>query len=43
MGFVIQQRVESLAVYPAILRQHVFSFLELSRDIAFDQLECASL
>ena len=31
-----------LAVYPAILRQHVFSFLELSRDIAIDQLECAS-
>ena len=32
-----------LAVYPAILRQHVFSFLELSRDIAIDQLACASL
>jgi uncharacterized protein (DUF433 family) len=32
-----------LAVYPSILRQHVFSFLELSRDIAIDQLECASL
>ena len=32
-----------LAVYPAILRQDVFSFLELSRDIAIDQLECASL
>ena len=32
-----------LAVYPTILRQHVFSFLELSRDIAIDQLECASL
>ena len=31
-----------LAVYPTILRQHVFSFLELSRDIAIDQLECAS-
>jgi hypothetical protein len=28
---------------PAILRQHVFSFLELSRDIAIDQLACASL
>ena len=32
-----------LAVYPAILRQHVFSFLELSRDIAIDQVACASL
>jgi uncharacterized protein (DUF433 family) len=32
-----------LAVYPAIRRQHVFSFLELSRDIAIDQLACASL
>ena len=32
-----------LAVYPSILRQHVFSFLELSRDIAIDQLACASL
>jgi uncharacterized protein (DUF433 family) len=32
-----------LAVYPSILRQDVFSFLELSRDIAIDQLECASL
>jgi uncharacterized protein (DUF433 family) len=31
-----------LAVYPAILRQHVISFLELSRDIAIDQLACAS-
>ncbi len=31
-----------LAVYPSILRQHVFSFLELSRDIAIDQLACAS-
>ncbi|MBM3726869.1 MAG: DUF433 domain-containing protein [Acidobacteria bacterium] len=31
-----------LAVYPSIPRQHVFSFLELSRDIAFDQLVCAS-
>jgi uncharacterized protein (DUF433 family) len=31
-----------LAVYPAIPRRHVFSFLELSRDIAIDQLECAS-
>ena len=27
---------EFLAVYPGILRQHVFSFLELSRDIAID-------
>ena len=32
-----------LAVYPSILRQHVFAFLELSRDIAIDQLACASL
>ena len=31
-----------LAVYPTIPRQHVFSFLELSRDIAIDQLACAS-
>jgi len=31
-----------LAVYPTIPRQHVFSFLELSRDIAMDQLACAS-
>jgi uncharacterized protein (DUF433 family) len=31
-----------LAVYPSILRQDVFSFLELSRDIAIDQLACAS-
>ena len=31
-----------LAVYPTIPRQHVFSFLELSRDIAIDQLVCAS-
>lgn len=31
-----------LAVYPTIPRQHVFSFLELSRDIAMDQLSCAS-
>lgn len=31
-----------LAVYPAIPRQHVCSFLELSRDIAIDQLACAS-
>lgn len=31
-----------LAVYPAIRRQHVFSFLELSRNIAIDQLTCAS-
>ena len=30
-----------LAVYPTIPRQHVFSFLELSRDIAIDQI-CAS-
>jgi uncharacterized protein (DUF433 family) len=32
-----------LVVYPSILRQRVFSFLELSRDIALDQLERASL
>jgi uncharacterized protein (DUF433 family) len=32
-----------LAVYPAISRQHVFSFLELSHDIAIDRLACASL
>ena len=31
-----------LAVYPTIRRQHVFWFLELSRDIAIDQLACAS-
>ena len=31
-----------LEVYPTIPRQHVFSFLELSRDIAMDQLACAS-
>lgn len=31
-----------LAVYPAIPRQHVFAFLELTRDIAIDQLLCAS-
>ena len=31
-----------LAVYPTIPRQHVFSFLELSRDITIDQLVCAS-
>ena len=31
-----------LAVCPAIRRQHVFSFLELSRDIAIDQLACVS-
>jgi len=32
-----------LAVYPSIPRRQVFSFLELSRDIAIDQLTCASL
>ena len=32
-----------LAVYPFIVRQHVFSFLELNRDIAIDQLAFASL
>ena len=31
-----------LTVYPSIPRQHVLAFLELSRDIAIDQLECAS-
>jgi uncharacterized protein (DUF433 family) len=31
-----------LAVYPSIPKQHVFSFLELSRDIAIDQLSCVS-
>ena len=31
-----------LAVYPAIPRQDVCSFLELSRDIALNQLVCAS-
>jgi uncharacterized protein (DUF433 family) len=31
-----------LAVYPTIPKQHVFAFLELSRDIAIDQLACAS-
>lgn len=31
-----------LAVYPSILQQHVCSFLELSRDIAIDQLACSS-
>jgi uncharacterized protein (DUF433 family) len=32
-----------LEVYPTIHRQHVFSFPELSRDIAIEQLACASL
>ena len=32
-----------LVVYPSILRQHVFSYLELSGDITIDQLPCASL
>lgn len=31
-----------VAVYPMIPREHVFSFLELSRDIAIDQLSCVS-
>lgn len=31
-----------LAVYPTIPQQHVFAFLELTRDIAIDQLVCAS-
>jgi uncharacterized protein (DUF433 family) len=31
-----------LAVYPSIARRQVFLFLELSRDIAIDQLACAS-
>jgi uncharacterized protein (DUF433 family) len=34
---------EFLAVYPSISRSHICSFLELSRDLAIDQLECASL
>jgi uncharacterized protein (DUF433 family) len=32
-----------LAVYPSVPRHQVFSFLELTRDIAIDQLACASL
>ena len=32
-----------LAVYPTIPKDDVFAFLELSRDIAIDQLVCASL
>lgn len=32
-----------LVVYPSILRQHVFSFLELSRDMAIDRLACFAL
>ncbi len=31
-----------LAVYPSIARHQVFLFLEPSRDIAIDQLACAS-
>ena len=31
-----------LAVYPSILQETVFSFLELSRDITIDQLACVS-
>lgn len=31
-----------LAVYPYIPRQQILAFLELSRDIAIDQLTCAS-
>jgi uncharacterized protein (DUF433 family) len=31
-----------LAVYPSVPRQYVLSFLELTRDIAMDQLACAS-
>ena len=30
------------AVYPYIPRQQIFTFLEVSRDIAIDQLACAS-
>ena len=30
-----------LAVYPAIGRQQIFSFLEVSREIVIDQLACA--
>jgi uncharacterized protein (DUF433 family) len=32
-----------LSVYPSVPRRQVFSFLELTRDIAIDQLACASL
>ncbi|OFW42360.1 MAG: hypothetical protein A3J28_10270 [Acidobacteria bacterium RIFCSPLOWO2_12_FULL_60_22] len=31
-----------LATYPYIPRQQVIAFLELSRDITFDQITCAS-
>lgn len=31
-----------LDVYPLISRAQIFSFLELSRDIAIDELACAS-
>jgi len=31
-----------LAVYPCIRRQQILTFLELTRDIAIDQLTCAS-
>ena len=33
---------DCLAVYPYIPRQQILAFLELSRDIAIDQLTCAS-
>ncbi len=32
-----------LSVYPSVPRRQVFSFPELSHDIAIDQLACASL
>lgn len=31
-----------LSVYPYIPRQQILAFLELSRDITFEQLACAS-
>ncbi len=31
-----------LAVYPSVPRQYVLSFLEISRDIAIDQLRASS-
>jgi uncharacterized protein (DUF433 family) len=31
-----------LSVYPYIPRQHVLAFLELTRDVALDELTCAS-
>jgi uncharacterized protein (DUF433 family) len=31
-----------LALYPAVLRQQVLAFLELSRDVIVEQITCAS-